>query len=110
MLSKVDNTFCDGKVVGVWNIVQEVQYKTQDLVTETTLLDHIHADVQDILQKLLTLSSTCSHCLFSCNLLGLACLKNHFSEYLEIPCLDCDSNDLTVITSGVAAFKKASND
>ena len=52
MLVEVDNATSDGEIIGIGNVVEELQNKSQDLISQATLLDHIHADVQNVLEKL----------------------------------------------------------
>ena len=52
VLVKVDDTLCNGKIVWVWNVVEQFEDKLEDLIAQATFLHNAHADVEHIFHQL----------------------------------------------------------
>ena len=76
------------------------------LVPQTPLLDHIHADIQDVLHQLLALSDSAFRRLLACGLLRiLTGSEDSRTQNIQVACLNRNTHNLLVVAGLVAALE-----
>lgn len=128
MLVEVNHASGNGKVIRVGDVVEQcedqaeylivmlvlawylsVVYANSYLISETSLLNDVHADVKDILHELFSTAGTGRH-LLALGLLVLGRTEDDLSEHLHVSCLDCNTDHMSVGAHLVAGLEDVLDD
>jgi hypothetical protein len=125
MLVQIDHAFGDREIVRIRKIVEEVEDELKDLgklarsgrlsyctnlITESALFNHVHADIQDVFHELRSLVGPPGSRFLSLSILVLTRPDDRFAQDLQIPRLDGNADDLAVRASLEGALKQSPDD